>query len=126
MLLSAPVCIRALLGVLLALLITTRLLSPPGFMPSFEHGTVVIVSCPDFDSNAGQPMQHHGHGKPAKAHQPCPYAAASGSTLITFEGILFAGVVLIGIAFLFSRTYRLVERSRRFRRPPPTGPPLPV
>jgi len=34
---------RALIGALVAMLLAIRLMSPAGFMPSFEHGSVTIV-----------------------------------------------------------------------------------
>jgi hypothetical protein len=47
--------------VLLALLLAVRLLSPAGFMPSFDRGTITIVACPDAAS-APAMMGHHHHG----------------------------------------------------------------
>jgi len=123
--LTAPGWMRAVLGMLVALLMGVRLLSPAGFMPSFEGGAITIVSCPDADPEAA-PSGHHGHGKSSKIRQPCTYAAASASGLTLFDGVMLAGIVLIGCATLLGRTYRLIESSRRFRRPPSRGPPLPV
>ena len=118
-----PLSLRALVGLFLALLIALRLLSPAGFMPSFEHGAVTIVACPDFDPPS--PMAHHHHGKTAK-HQPCPYASASSLGASEDWGCNFAAVLLVGAALLLGRASDYVEASQRYRRPPLRGPPIPA
>jgi hypothetical protein len=116
-----PLRARALAGALLAILLALRLLSPDGFMPSFEQGAVTIVACPDFDGGPA-PMAHHG-GSRIKAH--CPYAASVGAAtapLLPLPGTL----LLFGFALFVSRTYRFLERQRVRIRPPARGPPLPA
>ena len=120
----ASVLIRAVLGAALALLIAVRLLSPAGFMPSFEHGSVSIVACPDFDPPAS--MGHHHHGSKGKAHQTCPYAAASALGTADVGGFVLAAVLLLGAALLLGRPSDYVAADRRYRRPPLRGPPVPA
>ena len=119
-----PLSLHALLGLSLALLIAVRLLSPAGFMPSFENGAVTIVACPDFDPPS--PMaHHHHHGKTAK-HQSCPYASPSSLGASEDWGFTFAAMLLVGAALLLGRAFDYVEADRRYRRPPLRGPPIPA
>lgn len=112
---------RAAAGILLALLLALRLLSPDGFMPAFDGGSVTIIVCPDFDS--GQvPLAHH-HGSKFKAH--CPYAASGGSATAALPSLLAAMLAFAAVPFL-GRTYRFLERQRARVRPPSQAPPLPA
>src|SRR5689334_2350602 len=113
---KASVLIRAVIGAALALLIAVRLLSPAGFMPSFEQGSVTIVACPDFDLPSA--MGHHHHGTKGKAHQTCPYAAASALGTADVGGFILAVVLLVGAALLLGRPSDYVAADRRYRRPP--------
>ena len=121
---QASVMTRALFGAAFAVLIAVRLLSPAGFMPSFDRAAVTIVACPDYDPPAMSPMAHHHHGKSAK-HQPCPYAAASGLGVADDWSFTLAAVLLVGAALLLGRATDYVEGDRRYRRPPLRGPPIP-
>jgi hypothetical protein len=117
---------RALLGAALAVLIALRLLSPAGFMPSFDRGAVTIVACPDFDPPAMSPMgHHHHHGTKAKAHGVCPYASASTLGAADLGGFVLAAVLLAG-ASLLGRGSDYIAADRRHRRPPSRGPPIPA
>lgn len=123
---AAP--LRAIWAALFALLLAFRMLSPAGFMPAFDHGTVTIVACPDSDAPllpAGSMHHHHDHGK-AKHQPPCPYASASalGALGSNFGALL--DVLIIGAALLLGRTFLFIERHGRRERPPLRGPPLPV
>ena len=111
---------------LLALLMAVRLLAPAGLMPSFDHGAVTIVACPDAEpGTAAMSAHHHGHSK--LVHQPCPYAAASGVGSLAADAALLVGVlVLAGAALLLGRTFLFIERNRTHERPPLRGPPLPA
>jgi hypothetical protein len=111
-------------AIVLALLLGLRLLSPAGFMPAFERGAVTIVVCPDADP-AGATGGHHHHA-PKKAHQPCPFAAASALVLPIGDLPLPAAFLAIGLALLLGRTFLFIERSRSRERPPLRGPPLPA
>jgi hypothetical protein len=113
-------------GALLAVLLALRLLSPAGFMPSFDRASVTIVACPDGSSEApaGQHM-HHRHGKTAN-HQPCPYASASslGALGPDFGALLEA--LIFGAALLLGRSFKFIERNSVRERPPTRAPPLPA
>ena len=109
---------RSMFAALFALLLGVRLLSPAGFMPSFEHGTVAIVACPD----AGPPLAHHDH-HPPKSEQPCPYAAASAFGTV---GDVVAALVAI-LTFAFAWTVLSTVQSPGCAQrllPPATGPPI--
>jgi hypothetical protein len=114
---------RALFGVVLALVLALRLLSPAGFMPSFAAGSVTIVACPD-SSVPWTPSVHH-HGDTRAQHQQCPYAAAGASTA-PVDLALLATVLFASVALLIRRPYGLLRRTRLRDRPPPIGPTLPA
>lgn len=118
---TASLVARSIFAALLALLMALRVLSPAGFMPAFEHGTVTIVACPDFNPPAA-PMGHHGeHGH----HQPCPYAAA-GAAATPLELATIIAALFVGAALLIGGPHRFAERRRAYRWPPAIGPPLPA
>jgi hypothetical protein len=124
---SAPVPARTALGILAALLLAVRLLMPAGFMPSFDHGAVTIVACPDWDGGSdGAPMAGHHHHGSAKLKSNCPYAAAAGLSGLTNELPLLPALLTFGLALLLGRTYAFIDRQRTHERPPPRGPPIPV
>jgi len=107
-----------------ALLLALRLLTRAGFMPSFDHGAVTIVTCPEADAPMVSPMSHH-HGDHRSVHQPCPYAETSalgalGADWMPVTVPFFAVALLLGRAFLF------VERQQIRERPPAIGPPIPA
>ena len=116
---------RSIWGALLALLLAVRLLAPAGFMPSFEHGAVTIVACPDAEPGVA-PMSGHHHGHSKQLHQPCPYASASGLGSLAAEMAPLIAVVILAVALLLGRTFLFIERSRTHERPPLRGPPLPA
>ena len=121
---SASLATRSIAGALLALLLTLRLLSPAGFMPSFEHGAVTIVACPDAGSPSAPNTHHHGGSR--AQYQHCPYAAgAAGGMLAPLFGLV-AAVVLFGPTPVLGRTLRFVEHYRAHDRPPLRAPPLPA
>ena len=115
---------RAAFALFIALVLAARLLTPAGFMPSFEHGEVTIVACPDYQPDA--PMAQHHHGDPKKLHQPCPYAAGSAAGTLASDFIGFAAALIFGAVALFGRSFRYLERHRTRDRPPLRGPPLPA
>ena len=55
---TAPALTRSICAALLALMMAVRLLAPAGFMPSFEHGAVTIVACPDADAGGAMAAHH--------------------------------------------------------------------
>lgn len=122
---NAPTLARSVCAALLALLLAVRLLAPAGFMPSFEHGAVTIVACPDADGGAAPMSAHHkGHSK--KFHQPCPYASASWLGSLSPDLPLLVGVFVFAAALLLARTFLFIERHRTHERPPLRGPPIPA
>lgn len=110
--------VRLLIAVALAL----RLLSPAGFMPAFDHGTLTIVACPDFEPTAA-PMAHHHHGGAKKDHQPCPYAAGAAAGTLA-DVFLFAAALLFAAILRLGRTFEFLSKHRARERPPLRGPPL--
>ena len=114
---------RIAFGAILALALAIRLLSPAGFMPSFEQGAVTIVACPDYETAASPNGHHHGHHRAKGDHQPCPYAA--GAAVGTAPDLyLFALALLFAGALLLGRTYELRHGGRSHERPPLRGPPV--
>jgi len=120
---TAPPLARSICVALLALLLAVRLLAPAGFMPSFDHGAVTIVACPDAELGVA-PMAAHHHGHSKQLHQPCPYAAASGVGSLAADWAPVIGVLILAAALLLGRTYLFIERNRTHERPPLRGPPL--
>ena len=119
---------RAIWAGLFALLLALRMLSPPGFMPAFDHGAVTIIACPDSDApllHAGSMHHHHGHDK-AKHQAPCPYASASALGALGSDFGALLDVLIISAALLLGRTFLFIERHGRRDRPPLRGPPLPA
>ena len=109
---------------LLALLLALRLLSPVGFMPQFEHGSVTIIACPDFDPPpAPMAMPGHHHHDPNKHFKACPYAAAAGAAT-SAELAILAALVLVAAAFLLGRSSSFLDRHRTRERPPSRAPPV--
>jgi hypothetical protein len=121
---AAATPIRFAWAALFALLLAVRSLAPAGFMPSFEHGAVTIVACPD-----AAPVVHHHH-HPADhsvAHQPCPYAAASSLGALGPDWMpLLLPALFFAVALLLGRTFLFIERQVRHGRPPAIGPPIPA
>jgi len=110
----------ALLG---AMALSLRLLSPPGFMPTWERGQLVITICPDAAPAAAGHAPHHHHNKAGKDHQPCPFASALSDSVANdpvaqlSTPLAFAAALVLGGVFKF-------ESHGKQERPPPTGPPL--
>ena len=123
MLRSAPVTIRFACALLCALALSLRLLSPAGFMPTWERGQLVITICPDAAAAAVGHTMHHSHSKGSKAHQPCPFASAVSDSLADSQATQPPSSLAFGVPLVLGRTF-LFERHRQQERPPPTGPPL--
>ena|SRR5689334_2920432 len=123
---TGPALTRSICAALLALLLAVRLLAPAGFMPSFDHGAVTIVACPDADSGVVSRMASHHEGHSKKLDQPCPYASASGLGALAPDLPLLAGVLVLAVALLLGRTFLFLERHRKYERPPLRGPPIPA
>jgi len=93
-------------------------------MPSFEHGAVTIVACPDAQFAEPMPAHHGDHSN--KLHQPCPYASASGLGSPAAAFPLLADFLVVAAPLLLGRTFLFLERSRANERPPLRGPPIPA
>jgi hypothetical protein len=96
----------------LALLLACRLLAPAGFMPSFDHGAITIVACPDAELAAPTMLGHHQHGRSKTQHQPCPYASASGLSSIAAVFAPLVSLLILAAALVLGRTYLFLELSR--------------
>jgi membrane protein implicated in regulation of membrane protease activity len=123
---SASFLARSMVAALLALLLAVRLLTPAGFMPAFDRGTITIVGCPDYEPAARTPMAHHHHGGTKTLHQPCPYAAGAAAGTLGTDFDLLTVLFVFAAVLLFGRTYRFLERQRAHERPPLRAPPLPA
>lgn len=112
-------------GTFVAILLALRLLTPTGFMPAFDHGSVTIVACPDAQASPS-PMAAHHHGHSKQFHQPCPYASASGLGFLVVDFAALIGPLIVAGALLLARNFPFVELRRAHERPPPRGPPVPA
>lgn len=113
---------RSAAAALLMLLLAVRMLSPAGFMPAFDGGTITIVACPDYEV-PDSPMASHHHGGGKKDHQPCPYAAgAAAATMANF--VLLPAAPLFAADLPVGRMFASLAKHRDGERPPPRGPPL--
>ena len=113
---------RWLFAVLFALLLALRVVSPAGFMPAFDRGTVTIIACPDaMYEPASMAMHNKGH---SNHHEQCPYASASslGALGVDFTALIASS--MFAVALLLGRTFLFIERHSRQLRPPLRGPPL--
>jgi hypothetical protein len=123
---AAPVLTRSAWAAMLALVLALRLMTPTGFMPSFDDGPAV-VPC-DGIVAAPPPMKmahrahHDGHQHGTAGHQTCPYAAGASPALLPLDS--FAGIEppLISATAVAAFAAAFVLRSRQDR-PPSTGPP---
>ena len=140
----APVGV--LLSAVLALCLAVRVLTPPGFMPSFATGALAIVPCPDAEgappavpipplhhmagmamphTAVAEPIHNHEGGKNA-FHQSCPYAAAASLSGLDLGVLVLALLAALAAAPPSVRALvALCCRATRDR-PPSQGPPLPA
>ena len=118
---SASTTARALFGVILALLLAVRCLSPAGFMPAFDRGAVSIVACPDYDP-APAPMAHHGQHGGKHERQPCPYAAGTPVGTAA-DAFLLAVPMTFAATPSLGRSFGLPVLRSSHERPPLRGPP---
>lgn len=118
--------VRTAVALAMAVLLALRLLNPAGFMPSFDHGAVTIVACPEGVPVAGMAgHDHHQHAK-AKLHQTCPYASGAALGGLANEPAPLVAVLLVGLAFLLGRAFTFLDKQRAHDRPPLRGPPIPA
>lgn len=120
---SAPLSIRSSCAALLALLLALRLLSPAGFMPAFDHGTVTIIACPDYEPVPAPMAHHHGKHGAKHDHPPCPYAAGAAAGTVQ-DRIPLVVALLFADALPSWGTQESSEARRSHERPPLRGPPV--
>lgn len=111
---------------LAGLLMAVRLLSPVGFMPSWDADRFAITLCGDLVAPAGNAHgagQHDDQQQDQTVPQPCPYAAAASLGLLGPEASFaletpnFAAPALNGVGLWSIRRHRAAELSRS-RAPP--------
>jgi hypothetical protein len=125
---AAPVLTRFAWAALLGLVLALRLLTPTGFMPSFEDGRIAVVSCDGVVIAPPPPMTmaHHGHqgehqhGK--AGHPPCPYAAGASPVLLPVDSLAGLELPLMAATVVAAFAFEFRVRARPDR-PPSTGPP---
>lgn len=122
---TAPAFVRASFAALFGVLLAIRLLAPAGFMPSFEHGAVTIVVCPDVQPSS-PPLAGHHHGHSKTLHQPCPYGATSTMGAFAADLAPLLAVLILAATLLLGRTFLFLERNSLRERPPTRGPPIPA
>lgn len=123
---AASVSTRTACALILALLLGLRLLSPPGFMPTFASGAITIAICPDAELPSTHEGTAHHPGHSAAHHQTCPYAAASSLGTAAGDPPLLPALLGVAIALTIGLPIALVQRRRSRERPPLRGPPLPA
>lgn len=121
---AASKAVRLVCAALFLLLLAVRSLAPAGFMPTFDHGALAIVACPDGDASPGIRMHHDGHHK--SGDQVCPYAAASALGALGPDHTSLVESLLLCAALLVGRVLLFAERVSGRDRPPATGPPIPA
>jgi hypothetical protein len=120
---AAPAPARFAWALALALVLALRLVTPVGFMPSFERAQVSVVPCDGFATPPAH-MGHHGdhHGK--SAHEPCPYAAGASPALLPVGELARIEPLAATASAAVRLSATTIERLRNDR-PPATGPPIP-
>ena len=119
---------RAICAVILALLLSLRLVGGAGYMPAFDNGRVSIVVCPGAGDNAPLALntQHHHHGKTQHAHGSCAYAAAASLGGLGPDWTPLAAIFLLITALLLARKPLFAAPVEPLAHPPARGPPLPA
>jgi hypothetical protein len=120
---SASALRRQTVTVLLALILAMRLLTPVGFMPTFDGGKLTIAECP---GDAPIPMpdmpgMRHDH---RNSCQSCPHATASGGGLVEAQPFAVASDFLPDAPLLGGPSALPPGRSSDHDWPPSIGPPL--
>jgi len=109
----------------LSLLIALRLLSPPGFMPSFDRGAVTITLCPDAEPGPKSVGDHHHRGHSSAAHQNCAYASAPSLGTAPGEAPQLEPAAAQTEPPIARPTVTAIAAWTR-ERPPVRGPPIPA
>lgn len=114
---------RAGFAVLLAFVLAFRLLTPTGYMPTFDQGRLTVIECPG-SSDAPMslmPGMSHDHGKTC---QNCPHATATGAGLAAAPPLAIAATVFSSIALVVWREFAVRVAGAKYERPPAIGPPV--
>ena len=122
---AASPSIRFAWALVFALLLALRSLAPAGFMPAFDHGSVMIVACPDASAFSTTAAMHH-HGDHKSLHEHCPYASVSALGALGVEWTPVLLPLFFAVALLLGRTFLFIERQSARERPPAIGPPIPA
>ena len=118
----------AVAALIVALALMLRALVPGGFMPTADHGRIVISICTGSGPvTAAIAVPGADHGEPgdhAKSDQPCAFAGLS----LTLLGGADVALLLVALAFIVALAFAPVLARNPGRiphlRPPLRGPPV--
>jgi len=106
-----------------------KVLVPAGFMPTLDHGEIVISICsgtgPMTMVMAMPGMEHgkKGDSQHGKTEQPCAFSGLSAPSLAAADPILLALAILFVMALALRPMVPSVVQQRPHLRPPLRGPP---
>jgi len=124
---------RALAALVLALVLSIRLLVPAGYMIAADSKVLTVVICtgttgdhqtaqlviPQKDQKPGQ-GGNHDSGK----GDPCPYSSLSMASTAGADAPLLAAALLFILALGFAPIVALARERTRYLLPPLRGPPV--
>jgi hypothetical protein len=130
----------AAMAIIVAALLT-RMMIPTGYMPTIDHGHLVITLCaeqnPGMTEMATMPGMSHvagmdhamdhstDHGMPDHdKNGPCGFGGLSLASLAAADPVLLALAILFIVATVFRRPSPPRVATAHFLWPPRTGPPL--
>ena len=122
---TAPSQFRAAWAVMLALVLAMRLVTPAGFMPSFDQGRLTVVECPGSTSMPMPPMSGMDDSQ-KKVCQSCPHGTATGAGLVDAQPLLAPAENYPTAMPRVGTLWSLPLRSGEHERPPAIGPPIPA
>lgn len=122
---TAPNQFRAVWAMMLALVLAMRLVTPAGFMPSFNQGRLTVVECPGSGPMPMMPMSGMDHSQ-KKVCQSCPHATATGAGLVDGQPLLLAATTFATVSHSIASAFALSLRRGQHERPPAIGPPIPA
>ncbi len=110
-----------------ALALLLRAVVPGGFMPTIDHGQIVISICtgsgPVTAAIALPGAEHSDAGDHAKSDQPCAFAGLSLTALAAADAVLLALALLFVLALGLRPLVPALARPAPFLRPHLRGPP---
>ncbi len=110
----------------LTLVLALRLLTPAGFMPTFEDGRLTIVECPGSGTAPAMPAMPSMHHDRNQTCQSCPHATATGAGLVDSGPTALGSASFLAVPLLRAFAFVLPDRSIAHDRPPAIGPPIPA